>query len=95
MAERGEAREEIFVPAATLPDLYQAAVVAGKLNSDVSIKDESWLARIDRSYLAEWLKKVWAKTQRLNDNWSESRFRQQRDQQADWSIDGMIVDEKG
>ena len=95
MAERGEAGRQIFVPAATLPDLYQAAVAAGKLSSDVSAEDESWLARVDRSYLSEWLKKVWAKTQRLNDNWSERRFREQRDLQADWSIDGMVLDEKG
>lgn len=95
MAERGEARSQIFVPAATLPDLYQAAVVAGKLNSGVSIEDESWLARVDRTYLSEWLKKVWAKTQRLNDNWIERRFRKLRNEQSDWSIDGIVLDEKG
>lgn len=95
MAERREDRSQIFVPAATLPDHYQAAVLAGKLNLDVSARDGSWLEGVDRSYQSEWLKKVWAKTQRINDNWSERRFRDQRVQQADWSIDGMIVDEKG
>lgn len=93
--ERKEGDSQPFVPAASLPDLYEAALVERAIIPRFQANESAWINNVDRGFLQEWLKKIWARTQSQNADWLEDRFRRLRRERGDWSIDGMVVDSEG
>ncbi|GEM_PF-4561926 len=91
MARERDERIRQFMPSASCSDLYHEAVDSG----EVSSVDEYWLNRLNRDYLKSWLNVVFAQNQGINNDWAEEKFAGLRDARNEWSVDGMLVDNKG
>lgn len=98
MAERKERAQATFRPAGDLLTLYNTSFRRGLSSEEQLVylgEFRDWLKDVDRSSLEKWLLRTWARTQTQNNDWAEQRFQELRGERADWSVDGMIVDENG